>query len=325
MSQERLITLTPCNLLRVEELVQCAAPLRELKHVQVLVGGVAAAADQVADMRLGELVLREIGGDHAFGCEPGDEVGQVACACRGFELDTDEDVGFAGAGVAVAEFRDGHGVDDCDEFGKGAGHLGDGDGEEGFFVLSECSALRDESQAVEIHVRTAGGRDEAAVTVGGWIARHPFLKTGECEGASGFDDGACVFEHVFDGGTCLVGCYLNYFVNHLLTYSERLFSDCLHCRTVGEQPDILEQHPLSCLERLHHGVGVVLLHAYDLDVWRYALDVDAHSGDQASASHAAKDGRELRQVSLPQQLHADRSLPSNDIRIVERRYGDQSM
>lgn len=43
-----------------EELLQSAGPLREVEHVQALVGHVGATADEVPDMALGELIAGEI-------------------------------------------------------------------------------------------------------------------------------------------------------------------------------------------------------------------------------------------------------------------------
>lgn len=228
-----------------------------------------------------------------------------------------------GARVAVAELGDGHGVDGGDELGKGAGLLGDGDGQEGLLVLANGGALGDEAQPVKVHVGAAGDGDEAAVAVGRWVSADPLLESSERERTGRLDNGARVLEHVFNGRARLVGGDLDDLVDDLLTYPERLLADGLDGGPVCKQAHVAEHDALAGLERLDHGVGVVLLDADDLDVRRDALDVDARAGDQAAAAHATKDGREVLQVRLPQQLHADGALARNHIRVVEGRDGDQ--
>jgi hypothetical protein len=70
---------------------------------------------------------------------------------------------------------------------------------------------------------------------------------------------------------------LDYFVDDFLTYAEGFLADCLYCGAVCEESDVFENDALSGFEGLDHGVCVVLLHAYDLDVGCYSLDVHACS------------------------------------------------
>jgi hypothetical protein len=310
---------------RVEELVQGAAPLGELEHEHVLVCGVAAAADEVADVRFCELVSGEVGGGHAGGGEAGEEVGQVGRAGVGFHFDADEDVCGGGGGVAVVEGGDGHGVDDGDELGEGAGLLGDGHRDEGFFVFAEGGALRDEAEAVEVHVCAGCDGDEAAGGAGAGVARDPLLEAGEGERARGLHDGARVLEHVLDGGAGLVGGDLDDLVDDLLADAERLLTDGLDGGAVGEEADLAEDDALALAQGLDHGVRIVRLHADDLDVRGDALDVDADAADEPAAADAAEDGLEVLQVRLPQQLHADGALAGDDVRVVEGWDADQAV
>lgn len=313
------------RLQRMQELEQRAAALRELEHVQVLVGGGAAPADQVADVRLGELVVGQVRGGHAFGGEAREQVGQIGRARRGLELDADQDVGRRAAVVPVAELGHAHGVQGRDELGEGAGTLRDRDGEEGFFVLAHGGALGDEAEAVEVHVGAAGDGDEPAVRVGRRVARDPFFETGERQRARGLDDGPRVLEHVLDGCARLVRGDLDDFVDDFLADAEGFFAGGLDGRAVGEEAYVLEDYALAGLEGFDHGVCVVGFDADDAHVRRDALDVDAGAGDEAAAAHAAEDGLEVLQVRLPQQLHADGALAGDDIGVVEGRDGDEAV
>ena len=142
--------------------------------------------------------------------------------------------------VAVAELGHAHGVDGCDESGERAGTLRDGDGEEGFFLLSESGALGDEAQAVEVHVCAGGDGDELALGVLRGLRGDILLQTGEGERAGGLEDGTGVFEDVFDGGADLVGVDLDDLVDDLARHAESLLANSLDSRAIREETDILE-------------------------------------------------------------------------------------
>jgi hypothetical protein len=69
-------------------------------------------------------------------------------------------------------------------------------------------------------------------------------------------------------------------------------------------------------DRLHHGVGVVHLHADHLDLGAHGLDVAGHAGDQAAAADG-DEHRVERPLVLAQDLHRDGALAGDHVGIVE--------
>ncbi|KAF1737742.1 hypothetical protein CRV24_003368 [Beauveria bassiana] len=112
-----------------QEALEGGGPLGKGKHEELLVGHAGAAAAEVANVALGELVGGEVGGGHgAVLADAFEQTAQLVGALDGGgsgEGDADEDVGdVAALGVAVGELGDGAGHDGLDEAGKGAGPLG---------------------------------------------------------------------------------------------------------------------------------------------------------------------------------------------------------
>ena len=52
---------------------------------------------------------------------------------------------------------------------------------------------------------------------------------------------------------------------------------------------------------------------------RNALDVDADTSDETSASHTAEDGFEFAEICLADELHADGTLASDHVWVIEGR------
>jgi hypothetical protein len=68
---------------------------------------------------------------------------------------------------------------------------------------------------------------------------------------------------------------------------------------------------------LHHGVGVVHLHADHLDLRTHRLDVVGHARDQPAAADGHEDRVEPALV-LAQDFHGNGALARNHVGIVER-------
>ncbi|KAF3810584.1 Threonine dehydratase [Colletotrichum gloeosporioides] len=303
---------------RAQELLERTGALGEVEHVEPLVRHVGAPADEVADVALGELVAREVRHGHVARAQALEERLQLLRALRRRrrERDADEHVGDLLGRVAVREL--GHGVwqDGVDEVREGAGAFGDADGEQGLLALAERGALRDEAQAVEVHVGARGDGDHGALAVAR-VLRGVLLEAGDGQRAGGLEARAGVVVHVLDGGADLVGGDLDDLVDDVLADTEGFLADGLDGGAVGEEADVVEDDALALGEGLHEGVGVIGLDADDLDVGRHALDVDADAGDEAAAADAAEDGVELGHVDLAEELHADGALAGDDVGVVE--------
>jgi hypothetical protein len=95
-----------------------------------------------------------------------------------------------------------------------------------------------------------------------------------------------------------------------------LLSHFLDRDAVGEEPDLFEAHAPAFLQRARHRVRV---HRLDPDHFHrrtHALHVGRDAGDEAAAAHRNED--RIGVGLLTQDLHADRALPGDHLRIVVR-------
>ena len=229
--------------------------------------------------------------------------------------DADQDVGDRRLRDAVVELGHRARADHFAEAPEAAALLGDRHREQGLALLADLGALGDEAQAIEVHVGAAGDRD-----VGLAVRRvrvHVLLDGGDAERAGRLEDAARVLEDVLDRGARGVGVDDDPFVDELARQAERLRADPLDGGAVGKEADVGELDALAGVDRSHHRVGVVHLHADDADLGPHRLDVRRDARDQAAAADGDEDGVD-RPLVLAQDLHRDRALAGDDIGVVER-------
>ena len=106
--------------------------------------------------------------------------------------------------------------------------------------------------------------------------------------------------------------------------AEGFLAHQLDGRAVGEQADVGQRHALVGGDRLHHGVGVVHLHADHLDLGAHRLDVVGHARDQAAAADG-DEHRVQRALVLAQDFHRDGALAGDHVRVVERVHEGQAL
>lgn len=308
-----------------EKLVQRTSTLRELKRKQSLILGIAASADQVSDVALGDFVATDIARRHAFLLQTPEEILNVPSSgcCR--NLHTNQHGCAGGIVVAVAELRDCHWVHGRYEFGKGAGFLGDSNREESLLLLTNSGTFSDESQSVEVHVCSTSDGYQLTAGVLGWVGSNILLESSERESSCWFENRARVLEDVLDGCADIVGVDLDDFVHNVLADAECLLTHSLHSSSICEEAHLSESHSLSKLERLNERVRIVRLHSDDLDVRCESLDVDSDTSDETTTSNTAEDGLQLAQICLSKNLCSDRSLSCNDIWVIEGRDVDQTI
>ena len=152
-----------------------------------------------------------------------------------------------------------------------------------------------------------------------------FLEAGEGEGAGGFDDGARVFEDVFDRGAGFVCGDVDDGVDYVAAEAEGFGANRFHGCAVGEETHFGEDDGFACAQGGGHGVCVVGFHADDLHVGGDALDVDSYPCNETAAADAAEDGFEFLQVRLAEEFHADCPLAGDDVRVVEGGDVDQAV
>ena len=147
------------------------------------------------------------------------------------------------------------------------------------------------------------------------MALDPGLGAGDGQCTGGLEHHARVLEHVLDRRADLVGVDQHHFVDQLTAQAERLLADFLHRDPVGKQAHVIELHAPAGLERARHGIGVVGLHADDLDAGAQVLEVGGDAGDQAAPAHR-DEHRVDGAFALAQDFHADGALPRDHVRIV---------
>ena len=183
-----------------------------------------------------------------------------------------------------------------------------------FAVFADLGAFGDEAQAIEVHVGAAGhGHQglplELPASDVRFHARHR-------ESASRLKDGAGVFKDILDGGADGVVVDGDHRVNDLAGQRKGLHTDFAHRDTVGKEPHLLELHPFPQGERAGHGIRIDRFNTDHFDVGPEALDVGAHAGDQAAATHGDVDRvRGFR--ALPEDLEADGPLAGDHLRVIE--------
>ncbi len=110
------------------------------------------AADHVADVQLGHLVVGQVEYREALLAQAGEQVGAVIGERMG--LHADEQVGLAVAVVAVVELGDLAPAQRRAEGLEAARPLGHGDGDDRFALFAQFGALGNVAQAVEVDVGT---------------------------------------------------------------------------------------------------------------------------------------------------------------------------
>ena len=222
-------------------------------------------------------------------------------------------------GVAVVELGDRAVADELAEPTQASGAFGDGHREQALALLAELSSFGDVTQAVEIHVGAAHHRREPSAR--GPLAIDPALQARHRERAGRLRDGSGVFEDVLDRGADLVGGDQHHLVDASARDPERLRPDLFHRHPVGEDSDLLQDHPLPRRQRRVQGRGVLGLDADDAGLRPQRLDVGGNAGDEAAASDF-DEHRVERLALLTHDLPPHRALPGDDVLIVERRNED---
>ncbi len=145
----------------------------------------------------------------------------------------------------------------------------------------------------------------------------PCLRPGDRQRARRLEHRSRVFEHVLQRRARCVGVDEHDVVHVLPDEPKGLLAHLFHCDAVGEKPDVGELHAPARGKRARHGVGVLRLHADHLDFGAHTLHVRGDPADQASAADRDED-RVDRPLPLAQDLHSDRSLARDHVRVVVR-------
>ncbi len=172
------------------------------------------------------------------------------------------------------------------------------------------------AQAIEVHVRAAIHRDEGFPPA--LLARDIALDACDGQCPCGLDHGAIVFEDVLNRGADFVRADRDHLIDDLAREPEGFLADPAHRDAVGEDADAIERYARALLKRTVHCIGIVRLDADDPDLREEIFHVRTDAGDQPSAAHGDEDCVDLIARALTQDLHSDRALSGDDVRIVER-------
>ena len=146
-------------------------------------------------------------------------------------------------------------------------------------------------------------------------ALHVALRPRDRQCGGRLDRRARVLEDVLHRGADLVGVDEHDLVDVAPGEAERLAADPADGDAVGELPDLGEAHPPPGAERALHGVRVDRLDADHARLGPKGLHVGGDAGDQAAAADGDEHGAD-RLVALTQDLHADRALAGDHVRVV---------
>ncbi|KAI6890119.1 Threonine dehydratase [Hortaea werneckii] len=242
-----------------EEFVQSATPLRELKREESFIVGVRPTAHEIADVGLGELVPAQVACRHAVLFEALYEV---------FDVNS---VTFMGL-TAATSLANAPGLSGMDTAKIAS-----------FFspIAARSAMKRKRSKFMLAPLATATSC--LLVSSDGLRSTYFFRPARDNAPAGSKIDRV-------SSKTSLIAAQISADPERLLTYS-------LHSRSVREETDIVQRHPLARLQRCHQRIRIESLNADDLDMRRYPLH----------------------------DLSTDRSLAGNDIRVVKRRDVGEAM
>src|SRR3569623_2535773 len=293
-----------------EKAQQRAGPLGKYETVnQFLDAARRASADHMPHVQLGHFVVGEIFYRIPVLLQTPHDLVTLALAAT--QLYAREDTRGGRNGVTVIELCDAAGTDGLADRAKAAGPFRYGHREDGLVALADLGALRDVTQAIEVHVGAAvDGHEVLALYL---RALDVALHARDRQRAGRLGDGARVVEDVFDGGADLVGADQYHLVHALARNAKRLFADLPHGHAVGEDAHLIQPHTLLALQRAIQGRRIIGLDADDLHLGKGRRHITRHTRDEAAAAHRHED-RVQRRLVLAQYLHRHRALARDHLR-----------
>ncbi|MNV00271.1 hypothetical protein D3C71_904300 [compost metagenome] len=274
-------------------------------------------AHHVADVLLGYLVVRQVGGGKALLLKRRQDLGRFT-APR--DLHADEDAGRPGIGDAVIEFRHAALPDDPAKAPEAAALFRYGHREHGLARLAHLGPVGHEAHAVEVHV--GARRDGHQRLAFGAFAFDVFFQSRHRQRARRLQHAAGVQEHVLDGRAHGVGVHQDHLVQILATQAEGFLAHQLDGGAVREQADLGQDDAFAHPQRLRHRAGVLGLDADDLHAGIHRLHVRAHTRRQATPANRHEDGVQGLGM-LAQDLHANRALARDHVGVIECRNESQ--
>ena len=144
------------------------------------------------------------------------------------------------------------------------------------------------------------------------------LETGKRKRAGRFGHHAGILEDILDGAADGVRIHENDVIEAFAAELEALVSNAFDGNAVGEEAHFLHFHRTSGGDGAAHVIRVDRLDTDDLHFGAQLLDVHGDTGGKSTAANGHEDSVKGTGI-LAQNFHADRSLPGNDVLVIEGR------
>ena len=146
------------------------------------------------------------------------------------------------------------------------------------------------SQAIKVHIGTT---DYAAKFLRLCIGLHLFSilfhpRNRHC--TCRFSNRSGIFKNIFHRRTNLIGIDRNHLIHTMLCNAERNLPHLCHCDTIGKNPHLIQNHPLTRLQSGRHTSRIFRLHTNDFGLWRNLFNHRSHTRNQPSSTDSNKNG-----------------------------------
>ncbi len=245
-----------------EEFKQGAGALGELEAINdLIVYQIAAPADHVAHMQLGQFVVHQVEHRITVITQFSQQLVHLADVADGC---ADKHMCLLTAGQTIVKFGDIAVAQHAAELQKGAGLLGNSDGKQCLAFLTHFGAFGDMTQAVEIHVCAAV--DAGQHLAPDALAFHILFHAGHAKCARRLNNGAVVVEHILDGSADFVGIHQNDFIDVFAYQIEGVLTHLFYGHAIGKDADLREYDTFSSFDGIVHGCRIHRFHTDDFRV-----------------------------------------------------------
>ena len=153
------------------------------------------------------------------------------------------------------------------------------------------------------------------------LARRVGLHAGNRQCACGLEDRTRIGKDILDGRADRIGVHEDDLVDILAAEPEGLLADLPDCGAIRKQADVVQLNAPSGRERARHRVRIESLHTDHADLGCQRLEVGTDAGGESTPADRDEHGMDrpvVHRVVLAQDLHRDRALPGDHVRVVER-------
>mmetsp|Transcript_12002 Transcript_12002/g.22847 ORF Transcript_12002/g.22847 Transcript_12002/m.22847 type:complete len:408 (+) Transcript_12002:538-1761(+) len=302
----------PFHVQRFQETHQCTGGLWKIKTKQSFVVGVRSSTCQMSNMRLCQLIVRQIRTQKVIFDKFLHNLFKIILHMYQ-RLKRNKHIGLLLRIEPIRQLRNVARPNLGIHGAERPGSFRDGNLQR---TLGIVGAFRDHAKPIEIHIRAGSYGDERGS--GDVVLLDVLFHSGDAERPGGFEDDTGIVVSQLDSITYLIRIHRYHPIHVLVTQPKRLRSDRFHRRSVGEQPDGGQGDDVSGGEGGGHAGGVGGLDAVDFDVRADLFDVGGDSGEHSASSAADEDGVDWLADALFEYFAGNSPLPRNHILIIKR-------